>query len=79
MYYSGDDWKNDAHGINGTRDCHYDLARYAESKGFLVEADPDDNQKSLIVRQGDEPFDDRVIGEINGDEDAIIVITADLS
>ena len=71
-------WKNDAHGINGTENNHYDLARYAECKGFEVEADSDDNCRSLIARPGSEDFGDRVIGEINGDEESVIVITANL-
>jgi hypothetical protein len=69
--YSGD-WKVDAHAINGQRNDHYDLARYAEAKGFQVEADPDDMQKSLIARPGPEDFGDRVVGEITGDAEAEI-------
>ena len=76
--YSGD-WKTDAHGINGQRDHHYELARYAEGKGFEVLADPDNNERSIIARPGREDFGDRVVGEIVGDSEAVIRITADLS
>jgi hypothetical protein len=70
---------NDAHAINGTENSHYDLARYAEAKGFEVVGDPDDMEKSFIARPGDECFGDRIIGEINGDAEAKVTITANLS
>jgi len=70
-------WKNDAHAINGTENSHYDLARYCEAKGFEVVGDPDDMEKSFIGRPGDECFGDRIIGEINGDAEAKIMIDAD--
>lgn len=71
--YSGN-WQVDAHAISGMQGSHYDLARYAELKGFEVVGDPDDMRKSLIARPSPEDFGDRVIGEINGDEDATISI-----
>ena len=71
--YSGN-WKVDAHAINGQKGSHYDLARYAEAKGFEVQGDPDDMEKSFVARPGSEDFGDRIIGEINGDAEAVITI-----
>ncbi len=75
--YSGD-WKYDAHAINGTKNSHYDLAAWVESKGFEVVGDPDDTERSIIARPGSEDFGDREIGEIVGDSEAVVRITADL-
>lgn len=71
--FSGD-WRIDAHAINGQTGSHYDLAQYAGAKGFEVEADTDDNERSVIARPGSEDFGDRVIGEIVGDAEATITI-----
>lgn len=65
-------WQSDAHGIDGQQGSHYDLARYAECKGFTVEPDTDDNERSFIARAGDEDFDLRIVGEIVGDAEAVI-------
>lgn len=75
--YSGD-WKADAHAINGQHGSHYDLARWVESKGFQIEADPDDNERSIVARPGVEDFGEREIGEITGDAEAVVTITATL-
>lgn len=75
--YSGD-WKTDAHAINGCVSSHYDLAAYVESKGFQVLADPDDTERSIIARPGTEDFGEREIGEIVGDAEAVVRITANL-
>ena len=69
-------WQADAHAINGQRGSHYDLARWAESKGFEVIADPDDIEKSFIARPGPEDSGDRIIGEINGDAEAVVSISS---
>lgn len=69
------------HAINGTENNHYDLARYCESKGLFVEGDPEDMELSHICVEDPQESDDfwsSVVGEIRGDEEAKIVITADL-
>ena len=71
-------WKIDAHAINGQQGSHYDLAQWAESKGFEVVADSDDNERSIVARPGTEDFGEREIGEIIGDAEAVIKITANL-
>ena len=76
--YTGD-WKNDAHAVNGTKGSHYDLARYLEIKGFEVIGDSGDNERSIVCRPGDEDSDEREIGEIVGDDEAVVRITVDLS
>ncbi len=79
--YSGD-WKTDANAINGQEGCHFDLAQWVESKGFEVQADYDtagEGSLSLILRPGFEDTDERIVGSIKGDSDAVVVITADLS
>lgn len=73
-----ENWKTDAHAINGQRGSHYDLAQWAEAKGFELVADPDDNERSIVARPGAEDFGDREIGEIIGDAEAVIKITANL-
>ena len=79
MTIFSNNWKNDAHAISGIENSHYDLARYLELKGFEVVGDTDDMEKSFVARPGDECFGDRIIGEINGDAEAKVTITADLS
>lgn len=75
--YSGD-WKTDAHAINGQRGSHYDLAAWVEGKGFEVLADGDNCERSIICRPGTEDSGEREIGEIIGDDEAVVAITADL-
>lgn len=72
--YSGD-WRTDAHAIHNQEGSHYDLARWVEGKGFEVVADPDDLQRSFVARPGNEDFEQRIIGEITGDEEARVNIT----
>lgn len=74
----GGNWKTDAHEINGQTGSHYDLARLLESQGFQVELDPDNNERSIVARPGNEDFGAREIGEIVGDAEAEVRITADL-
>jgi hypothetical protein len=76
--YSGN-WKSDAHAINGTKGSHYEMAQWVESKGFEVVGDPDNMERSIIGRPGTEDFGEREIGEIIGDSEAVVKITADLS
>lgn len=71
--YTGN-WQADAHGIDGQTGTHYDLANWVESKGFEVLPDPDDSERSLIGRPGEEDFGDRHIGEIVGDAEAVVTI-----
>ena len=71
--YSGD-WTVDAWAIHGTTGSHFDLAAWVEDKGFQVEPDTDDMERSEIARLGDEDWDRRVIGEILGDSEAIVKI-----
>ena len=75
--YTGD-WKSDAHAINGTKGSHYELAQWVEGKGFEVVADPDDVERSIIGRPGTEDFGEREIGEIVGDAEAVVTISANL-
>lgn len=75
--YSGN-WQNDAHAINGQQGSHYDLAAWVEGKGFEVVADPDDTERSIVARPGSEDFGEREIGEIVGDSEAVVKITATL-
>ena len=72
-------WQTDAHAIDGTTGSHYDLAAWVEGKGFEVAADTDDNERSIIRRSGDEDADDREIGEITGDAEAVVKITCVIS
>jgi hypothetical protein len=76
--YSGD-WKTDAHAINGQEGSHYDLAAWVEGKGFEVVGDAGDMELSHVARPGEEDFADRVIGEIRGDAEAKVAITAVLN
>jgi hypothetical protein len=73
--YSGN-WKTDAHSIKGMEGTHYELAQWVQSKGFEVEADPDSLDRSYIARPGGEDFGNRIIGEIVGDSEAKISISA---
>lgn len=75
--YSGN-WKSDAHTVNGTKGHHSELAEWLEGKGFEVLADSDDNERSIIARPGPEDFGEREIGEIIGDSEAVVKITANL-
>lgn len=75
--YTGN-WQTDAHAINGQTGSHYDLAAWVEGKGFDVLGDSDDNERSIILRPGNEDSGERVIGEICGDAEAAVRITADL-
>ena len=69
------DWKNVAHAINGQQGSHYDLAQWVEGKGFEVQPDPDNNQRSILARPGPEDFGVR---EIVGDAEAVVRLTASL-
>lgn len=51
---------------------HSDLARVAESIGFEVLADPDNNERSEIANPGTADWSDRIVGEILGDAEATI-------
>jgi len=72
-------WQADAHAINGQTGSHYDLAAWVEGKGFEVAIDSDDNERSIIRRPGDEDSGEREIGEIIGDAEAVVRITANLN
>lgn len=54
----------------GATGSHYDLARQLENEGFLVIADPDDNERSIVKvnREGRE-ID---LAEIIGDSEAVV-------
>ena len=50
---------------NGT-ECHYDLARQLEMRGYEVRADTDDNQHSEVY------FNGVHVGDIRGDGEATV-------
>lgn len=69
--------KTNLHALNGTRDSHYELARYCEIKGLHVEGDPDDMELSHVcvsAPQRGEDFWPLVVGTIRGDSEAVIEI-----
>lgn len=67
-----ENWRVDAHAIDGTTGAHYDLAPWVELKGFEVRPDPDDTERSIILRPGSEDSGDREIGVIVGDDEAVV-------
>ena len=68
------EWESAAHAINGTTGCHYDLATWVESKGFDVRPDHEDNERSEIGRPGTSDWCDKLVGEIIGDDEAVVRI-----
>ena len=56
-----------AHDVTGNGiECHYDLARQLEMRGYEVRADHEDNERSEVW------FDGKHVGDINGDAVAIV-------
>jgi len=67
------------HAIEGTKNNHYELARYCECKGFYVVGDSDDMLLSYICLEDPSESGDfwpSVVGEIRGDEEATIKVLA---
>lgn len=65
------------HAIDGTKGDAYSLARYCEEKGLYIQGDQDNMQLSYICvadPSGADDFWSVVVGEIRGDEDAVIAI-----
>lgn len=58
--------KNQAEMLNGK--SHYEIALWAEANNFLVIADPDNNERSIIETKSG------IIAEIIGDSEAKLVI-----
>ena len=56
-----------AHDVTGNgSECHYDLARQLEMRGYEVRADYEDNEHSEVWLEG------KHVGDINGDAVAIV-------
>lgn len=60
--------------IKGTKGSHYKLAKLCESKGFVVQMDEENNERSEVKLAGCQHPDgsDIVVGVIVGDAEAVI-------
>jgi hypothetical protein len=54
---------------NGT-ESHYDLARQLEMKGYIIDADPDDNEHSYVRHP---MTGETVLADIYGDSEATVI------
>ena len=70
------DWQSNARAINQQQGTHHDLAKWVENWGFEVLPNYKDTERSWICRPGPGDAVERRIGEIVGDDDAIVVISA---